>query len=79
VSCRFCGFFKPEHHDRELGDLCETCLGLVEYGVDREKSRIIKLLEGAPRTRSGFLESGESYVIELDRDDFIALIKGENK
>lgn len=51
---------------------------LPKRAVRRERERIIALLEAAPMTEKGYLAGdGEFYVRQLDRDDYIALIKGE--
>ena len=44
----------------------------------QERERIIKLLEDTPATRTTWIDDGIS-VYALDKDDFIALIKGEEQ
>ena len=43
-----------------------------------ERERTIKLLEDTPATRTTWIDDGIS-VYALDKDDFIALIKGEEQ
>lgn len=47
-----------------------------QQGAEQERERIIALLEATPATRTTMMEDGIS-VYALDKDDFIALIKGE--
>ena len=49
-----------------------------KQGAEAERERIIKLLEDTPATRTTWIDDGIS-VYALDKDDFIALIKGEEQ
>ncbi len=45
-----------------------------QNGKKEEQDRIVKLLEN-----QSFIWMGEKQLIQISRDDLIALIKGENK
>lgn len=50
----------------------------MELGAVRERERIIALLEGCHPVHKWIAEDGYASVADWGKEDYIALIKGEN-